>query len=224
MLPGGLAHFCLIDSAGAVIENRLFLRMEVAMAAGLPSDAETIRKYSIGFMIYGAALILLGAIAIIAPVVATLTAGVLIGWLLLASGVFGLIAIFRAGASSPGFWWNLLTDILYLLAGAALLWNPIAGALTLTIILAAYLLATGFTKIVLALGYRATIPGAWGWMLISALIDIVLGLMIVFGLPGTSLWVLGLLIGINLLFTGVAVLVAAVSCRHLARGASSHTA
>jgi uncharacterized membrane protein HdeD (DUF308 family) len=169
-------------------------------------------------MIYGIVLILMGAIAIIAPGVATLAASVLIGWLLLISGVFGLIAAFWAGISAPGFWWHLLTAVLYLLAGTALLWDPFAGALTLTIILAAYLLATGVTKIVLSLRYRPALPRAWGWVLVSALIDIVLGLLIVSGLPGTSLWVLGLLIGINLLFTGVALVVTALHFRKSARG------
>ena len=188
------------------------------MPVGLPMNAETIRRYSTWFMIYGIVLILMGAIAIIAPGVATLAASVLIGWLLLISGVFGLIAAFWAGISAPGFWWHLLTAVLYLLAGTALLWDPFAGALTLTIILAAYLLATGVTKIVLSLRYRPALPRAWGWVLVSALIDIVLGLLIVSGLPGTSLWVLGLLIGINLLFTGVALVVTALHFRKSARG------
>lgn len=190
------------------------------MPIAMPMNAETIRKYSTWFMIYGIALILLGAIAIIAPGFATLAASVLLGWLLLISGVFGVVAALWAGASAPGFWWHLLTAVLYLLAGIALLWHPVAGALTLTIILAAYLLAAGITKIVLAFRYRRALPAAWGWVLVSALVDIALGLLIVSGLPGSSPWVLGLLIGIDLLFTGVALVVAAVHWRRLAPAGS----
>jgi len=186
------------------------------MPVGLPTDAETIRKYSTWFTIYGIAMIILGALAVFAPNVATFAAEILIGWLLIASGVFGLIAVLTAGSSAPGYWWNLLTAIVYLLAGVALLWHPTAGVLTLTIILAAYLLATGIAKIVLALGYRQAVPGAWGWMLVSALIDIALGVLIVSGLPGTAVWVLGLLIGINLLFTGIALTMVALAVRSLA--------
>jgi uncharacterized membrane protein HdeD (DUF308 family) len=194
------------------------------MAAVLPIDAETIRKHRTWFIVYGIALILLGAFAIFAPGVATLAAEILIGWLLLAGGIVGAIAVFTAGRSAPGFWSHLLTAILYGLAGIALLWHPIAGALTLTIILAAYLLATGVTKIVIAIGYRQTLPKAWGWMLFSALLDAALGFMIFVGLPGTTFWVLGLLVGINLLFTGVALLVAALNSENLAPGGASRPA
>lgn len=186
------------------------------MPVGLPTDAETIRKYSIWFTVYGVVLIVLGALAILAPNVATFAAEFLIGWLLVVSGVFGLIAVLRAGSSAPGFLWSLLTAIVYLLAGVALLWHPVAGTITLTIILVAYLLATGIAKIVLALGYKEAIPNAWVWMLVSALVDIALGVLIVSGLPGTATWVLGLLIGINLLFTGIAMTMVAIAVRSLA--------
>lgn len=195
------------------------------MPIGLGMDAETIRKYSTWFMVYGIALILLGAIAIIAPGFATLAASVLLGWLLLIGGVFGVIAAFSAGTSAPGSWWHLLTAALYLLAGIALLWAPVAGALTLTIILAAYLLAAGVAKVVLAFRYRPSLPGTWAWMLVTGLIDIALGLLIASGLPGSALWVLGLMIGIDLLFSGVALVAAAIHFRRLARAeTASHGA
>jgi uncharacterized membrane protein HdeD (DUF308 family) len=187
--------------------------MEATMPAGLPKEPETIHKYTTWFLIYGIALILLGAAAIIAPGIATLAAATLIGWLLFASGIIGLVAVFRAGTSAPGFSWKILTAIIFLLAGTALLWNPIVGALTFTLILAAFLLAMGITKFVTALGYRKTIPQAWGWMLFSAAIDGALGVLIVSGLPGTTVWILGLLVGINLLFTGTALVAAAIAVR-----------
>lgn len=190
------------------------------VAVGLPSDPETLRKFRLWFKIYGVVLILLGLGAILVPGIATLAIEILVGWLLVASGIFGLISVFQAGSASPGFWWNLLTAILFLLAGGVLLWNPIAGALTLTIVLAAYMLATGFTKIVMAFNYRSAIPQAWGWVLFSAIVDIALGLIIVAGLPGSAIWVIGLLVGINLLFTGVALLVSAYCCLNPDRSTS----
>ncbi len=132
------------------------------MPAGMPRDAAILRKYSTWFLIYGILLIVLGALAIAAPGVAALTVSLLIGWLLIAGGAFGLVMTFSAGAAAPGFWWHLLTSIVYLLAGIALLASPVAGAITLTIVLAAYLLAGGATRILLAFGYRRDIPGAWG--------------------------------------------------------------
>jgi uncharacterized membrane protein HdeD (DUF308 family) len=187
--------------------------MEAAMpVAAFSVDPETLRKFKLWFKIYGVILILLGAAAIILPGIATLATTITVGWLLIAGGIFGLISVFQAGSQSPGFWWNLLTAIVCVLAGAVLLWNPIAGVLTLTIILAAYFLANGVTKGIMAFHYRSVIPKAWGWMLFSAVVDIILGVIIIAELPGSAVWVLGLLVGINLLFTGVALISAAIHC------------
>ena len=186
------------------------------MSITLPAEASTLRKYSTWFVLYGVAMILLGLFAIAAPGIATLAVELTIGWLLLLGGASALVAVFSAGRTAPGFWWNLLTAIIYILAGLALLTRPVAGTITLTIILAAYLLASGVIHIVLAVGYRQEIPGAWGWMLLSAVVDIVLALIIISGMPGTAVWVLGLLVGINLLMLGIAVVMAALSVRKIA--------
>lgn len=193
------------------------------MPTTVPMEAQTIRKHSTWFTIYGIALIVLGVLAILMPGIATLATSIFVGWLLLAGGVFGLVSVIQTGKSAPGFWWNLLTAVLFLLAGASVLWNPVASVVTLTIILAAYLLATGVMKVLVAFGYRDAIPGAWLWMLASAIIDIVLGVLIVAGLPGTAVWVIGLMVGINLVFTGVALAVAANVCRSMTRTGASGT-
>ena len=106
------------------------------------------------------------------------------------------------GTSAPGFWWNLLTATVYVLAGLALLTRPLAGVITLTIILAAYLLAGGVMRIMLAFGYRDRHPRRLGLGAASGIVDIVLAFIIMSGLPGTATWVLGLLVGINLLMMG----------------------
>ena len=180
------------------------------MPVAFSVDPETLRKFKLWFKIYGVILILLGAASIILPGIATLATTITVGWLLIAGGIFGLISVFQSGTSSPGFWWNLLTALVCVLAGGVILFNPIKGVLTLTIVLAAYLLATGVTKGLMAFHYRNVIPRAWLWMLFSALVDIALGIIIVAGLPGSAIWVLGLLVGINLLFTGVALITAAI--------------
>lgn len=185
------------------------------MPAVIVFDAESLRKHTTWFTIYGVVLALLGAAAIIMPGIATLATTILLGWLLLASGVIALIAVFSAGTSVPGFWWNLLTAIVYLLAGASLLWSPIAGVITLTIFLAAYFLATGVTKFIAAMAYRRDIPAAWGWVLFSAVVDIALAFLIFTGLPASATWVLGLMVGINLLMGGIALIVAANCTRKM---------
>jgi uncharacterized membrane protein HdeD (DUF308 family) len=195
--------------------------MEAAMPTELTAseirfDADTLRKYSTWFTIYGVVMALLGILAIAMPVVATLATSIFIGWLLVVGGVLGLYAVYSAGKDAPGFWWNLITAILYLAAGIVLLGNPVTGALSLTLVLAAYLLAGGVAKIVLGFQHKREIPQAWLWVLFSGLVDIVLGFLIIMGLPATAFWAIGLLVGINLLMMGVAFVVTALSCKKMA--------
>lgn len=185
-------------------------------AAEIRFDADTLRKYSTWFTIYGVVIALLGIVAIAMPVIATLATSIFVGWLLIAGAVFGLYAVYAAGRDAPGFWWNLITALLYLAAGIMLLVNPVTGALSLTIVLGAYLLAGGVAKIVLGFQHKRDIPQAWLWILFSGLVDIVLAFLIVMGLPGTAFWAIGLLVGINLLMMGVAIVFSALSCRKMA--------
>lgn len=185
-------------------------------ASEIRFDADTLRKYSTWFMIYGVVITLLGILAIAMPMIATLATSIFIGWLLVASAVFGIYAVYAAGKDAPGFWWNLITALLYLAAGIMLLANPVVGALSLTIVLAAYLLAGGVAKIVLGFQHKKDIPNAWLWILFSGLVDIVLAFLIFQGLPSTAFWAIGLLVGINLVMMGVALVVTALSCKKMA--------
>lgn len=183
------------------------------MPIGLPADAEQLRGHTTWFIVYGFVMCLFGIFAIALPGVATLAVELTIGWLLLLGGGVGLVAAISSGRSAPGFWWNLITVVVCVLAGLSLLFRPVSGVITLTIILAAYLLASGIGHIMIALGYRRDIPNAWMWMLITGIIDIVLALIIMSGMPGTASWVLGLMVGINMLMTGVALIVSALAVR-----------
>lgn len=183
----------------------------------LTMDAEALKKYRLWYMIYGLILIALGLFAIAMPYVATIAVELTVGWLLVIGGVLGLIASFSGGQSAPGFWWNLLIAILSLLAGVALLWHPVAGTVTLTLILVAYLISGGVAKALMAVNMRNPLPRAWGWMLFSALVDIGLAVLIMSGWPGTAGWVIGLFVGINLLMTGVALVVASIYSRDITR-------
>jgi uncharacterized membrane protein HdeD (DUF308 family) len=199
--------------------------MPVALtAADIRFDPDTLRKYSTWFTIYGVVITLMGVLAIAMPVIATLATSIFIGWLLVASAVFGLYAVYSAGKDAPGFWWNLITALLYLAAGILLLINPITGALSLTIVLMAYLLAGGVAKLVLGFQHKKDIPNAWLWILFSGLVDIVLAFLIFQGLPGTAFWAIGLLVGINLVMMGIAIIFTAQSCKKMASTKEGTTA
>ncbi len=173
------------------------------------SFVETMRQHRVLFLVEGIALLVLGILAVLAPMLATVAATLFFGWILLLSGLIGLITTIRA-RRAPGFGWSLLSAIVGLAAGVYLLLLPVPGAVSLTLVLTAFLLLEGAASILFALEHRRGLSGRWGWMLASGILDIALGAIILSGLPGSALWVLGLLVGINLLFGGWALIAMAL--------------
>ena len=181
--------------------------------AGFPATiAQSIREHWVLFLIEGIVLVVLGALAILVPPLATLAATILFGWLLLISGVVGLITTFMA-RGAPGFGWSLLSAVVGIAAGVLLLLWPANGAFSLTILMIAFFLIEGIATIMFALDHRRQLTGRWGWMLTSGIIDIILAAIVFVGLPGTAFWALGLLLGINLIFGGTALIFMALGAR-----------
>jgi uncharacterized membrane protein HdeD (DUF308 family) len=138
---------------------------------------------------------------------------ILLGWLFLISGIAGLALTFWA-REMPGFWWSLISAALAVLAGIVLLAQPAQGTLTLTIVVGAYFLAEGVATIMYALEHRRELSGRWSWMLIAGLMDLLIAFIIITGLPGSALWAIGLLVGINLLFGGATLIGMALAARN----------
>jgi uncharacterized membrane protein HdeD (DUF308 family) len=166
------------------------------------------------YLIEGIILMVLGAAAIIVPQVATLTVTIFVGWLFLISGLVGLYMTFRI-RGIPGFWWSLLSAILAIVVGALLIINPVRGAFSLTFVLIAFFVLEGILSVMFALEHRKELPRAWGWMLASGIVDLALATIIFAGLPGTAIWAIGLLAGINLTFGGVAMAMMALQARKI---------
>lgn len=179
--------------------------------AGLPARA-AIRRHWILFMIPGVLMVILGLLAAAAPIMATLFVETFAGWMFLTGGFVGLAALFTA-KDVPGFVWTLLGAVLAILIGAFLVWRPLVGVLTLTIALAGYFAAHGITQIVTAIAHRDVVVPSWPWMAVSGVADLILAAIVVAGWPGTSVWVLGLLVGISLALSGAALVMTAVTCR-----------
>jgi uncharacterized membrane protein HdeD (DUF308 family) len=175
------------------------------------------------FLFQGAIMIILGVVAVAAPVAATIAIDLYIGWLLLISGIVGLVALFSA-KDIPAFLWNLITAALSLAVGALLIWKPVEGALSLTILLTAFFIAEGIFQIAGSIAYRDVMGGSWLWMLVSGISDLVLAAVIILGWPLTAIWVLGLLVGINLITSGWAIVMAAIAGRGVARAGGSPAA
>ena len=172
------------------------------------------------FIFQGAVMIILGVLAVVAPVVATITIDLYIGWLFLFSGMVGLVAMLSAD-DLPAFLWSLLTAALSIVVGVLLLWKPAEGAVSLTLVLTALFIAEGLFQIVTSIAYRAVIPGSWGWMLVSGIVDLALAAMIIAGWPMSATWTLGLIVGINLLTSGWAIVMTAIVGRNFVKSATT---
>ncbi len=164
----------------------------------------------------GVVMIILGILAVAAPVIATITIDIYIGWLFLFSGVIGLIALFSAH-DIPAFLWSLITAALSVVLGVLLIWKPVEGALSLTFILTAFFIVEGVFQIATSLAYRNLLPGTWGWMLASGVSDLALVAVIVLGWPASGVWVLGLLVGFNLIMSGWAIVMAGLAGREMTK-------
>src|SRR5580698_157427 len=172
-----------------------------------------VREHWKAFLFEGILLVILGLAAITVPPLAGLAVTIFLGWMFLVSGIAGLAATFWA-RQMPGFWWSLISAALAVLAGLVLLARPMQGVLTLTIVVGAYFLAEGVATIMYALEHRRELSERWSWMLFAGLLDILIAAMIIAGLPGSAEWVIGLLVGINLLFGGASLIGVALAARN----------
>jgi len=174
--------------------------------------AQSIREHWVLFLIEGIVLVVLGLLAIVIPPLGTIGFTIIIGWLFLISGIVGLVTTFWA-RHAPGFWWSLLSAVLAIAAGIVVLVDPLRGAFTLTLLLIVFFTIEGVLTIMYALEHKKDLSGRWGWMLTSGIIDLILAAIILAGLPGTAAWALGLLVGINMLFGGTALIAMAMHAR-----------
>jgi len=185
--------------------------------------SRTLHEHWLMFLIEGILLVVLGVIAILVPVIATLWFTLVIGWLFLISGVVGLFTTFMA-RHAPGFWWSLLSAVLGIVAGILVLARPVIGAFSLTYLLIAFFTIEGVASIMYALEHKKELSGRWAWMLVSGIIDLILAVIILAGLPETATWALGLLVGINMLFGGSSMIAIALHARGSAPPAASASA
>jgi uncharacterized membrane protein HdeD (DUF308 family) len=155
------------------------------------------------FIALGVLLIVVGLVGIALPLLTTIAAKIFVGWLFLIGGIGQIVHAFSV-KSWGGFFWNLLVGALYVLAGGWLAFFPLTGIITLTVFLALTLIIEGGMKFALGFGVRP--QAGWVWVMVSGAIAVVLGLLLLAGLPGTAAWAIGLMVGINLLMSGISFL------------------
>ncbi|NJO32120.1 MAG: HdeD family acid-resistance protein [Rhodospirillales bacterium] len=183
---------------------------------------DEMRTYRVLLLVQGVIMMGLGVIAILWPQISTVAVDFYVGWLFLLSGISGIVTMFLV-PSIPAFLWSLLTAALSLIVGVLLLWHPVEGTVSLTLVLIAFFMVEGVLQIVAAIRHRDAFPESWGWMVMSGIADLVLAWLIISGWPGTASWALGLVVGVNLITSGLAITMAAVAARGLVEPMASGT-
>jgi uncharacterized membrane protein HdeD (DUF308 family) len=167
------------------------------------------------FLALGIVLLLAGIAAIAFPLLSTIAAKIALGWIFLAGGAVLIIHGFSI-KEWRGFLLGLLIGLLYLVAGGWLAFFPFTGIVTLTILLAALFLAEGVLEAIMAVRVRP--HEGWGWLLLSGLVAIAVGVLIAYELPSSATWAIGLLAGVNMLSTGASFVVLALAGRRIGQG------
>lgn len=186
--------------------EKIFYKDSQAIKA---SDLEEIRKNQGWFFALGIALVALGALALGSSVFTTFASIIFFGWLLLIGGLIQAIhALWTRSWSS--FFLNLMLGILNFVAGGIMISKPAVGVLSLTLLLAAFFVAGGLVRIITSLVMR---PHQWGWLLLNGIITLILGILIGAEWPLSSLWVIGLFVGIDLILAGWSFIALALEAR-----------
>jgi uncharacterized membrane protein HdeD (DUF308 family) len=175
--------------------------LEAAAAAMREAMRETVKKYSLWYLLQGVLMIVAGILALVYPLVASVAMVFLLGWILIISGVLQGIGLIGA-RDVPHYWLSLISAVLAIVIGLLLLRQPDSGLLVMTVLLIVYFMVEGISKVIFALTIRP-FPN-WGWVLASGIVGIVLAVYLWANMPVSSEWVLGILLGILLVSEGVA--------------------
>jgi len=152
------------------------------------------------FLFLGIAMVVLGIIAIFSAFAFTLGTVMVLGGLLVVAAIAEFIHAGTAAKQKHAFGWNIVSGVVYLITGLIMLFRPLLGALSLTLIIAGFLIISGVIRLINAYRHRA--DHNWGWLVVSGIIDIALGILIAAHWPATALWVIGLFVGIELIIYG----------------------
>jgi len=171
------------------------------------------------FLGLGILLMLLGAVCIIGDVTATFATVLFFGWLLLISGIVALVQAFSTRNWS-GFFLHLLSALFRGFTGYLLVRYPLAGAASLTLILASFFVVTGIFR---AIGAGTMKFPRWGWAVFSGIVSLVLGVMLLVQMPVSSIWFIGFAIGVDLIFDGASLIGFGTAIRQvLPKSTASH--
>jgi uncharacterized membrane protein HdeD (DUF308 family) len=175
------------------------LLKEVSMAQN--TSVDIIRQGSTLSIVWGILLIVFGMVAIGSPFLAAVAVNIVIAWLIVLAGIVHIVLAFRTHGAGSVIW-KLLVGVAYLFFGGYLILHPLLGVASLTLILASLFLIEGILNIILFFKMRSL--GGSTWVLVDGIITLALGLMIYVQWPSSSLWAIGILVGVSMIISGVA--------------------
>jgi uncharacterized membrane protein HdeD (DUF308 family) len=164
------------------------------------TTAGALEKANRWSMVWGILMFVCGLLAIGLPLASSIGLVVILAWLILFAGVWHLIFAFHAH-SVGGVLWKVLLAVLYVIAGGYLLAHPLLGVVSLTLVLAIFFTLEGIVEIALYFGLRGVRHS--GWVLVDGIVTLILGILIWRQWPSSSVWVIGTLVGISLIFSGI---------------------
>jgi uncharacterized membrane protein HdeD (DUF308 family) len=192
------------------------MTLDQAAAAMREAMRQAVERHSNWYLIQGGLMVLAGIVALIFPVISSVAVVLMLGWLLIISGVFQGISLIGA-KNVPHFWLQLISVVLSLIVGFLFVTRPGEGLLSLTLLLIVFFMVAGISKVVFSLTIRP-FPN-WGWVLASGIVGIVLSLLLWSMLPVAAVWILGLFVGIQLICEGAAL---GYLAWHVKQGGTAH--
>jgi len=171
-------------------------------------------KKNSGLLIFlGIMTVIFGVVAIGSPLITGVAVVVFVGFLLLASGVARIVHALKSKQWGTGFWGTVI-GVLGVAAGLLMIFRPLVGLVTMTVLIAIYFLVDGISEIIAA--FKIKPDQGWGWVLFNGIIAVALGLMIWRQWPVSGRWAIGLLVGIHILITGWSMIILGTGARRVA--------
>ncbi len=179
------------------------------LSSGLP--VRGIARESVGWSIgFSVLLILLGLVALATPFIAGVVIETIVAWLLIFGGIGHFFLAWHVRGAGSHIW-EFLVGLAYIAAGVFLFLHPVAGLVSLTLFLGAYLLIKGIFELIAGFTVRGVAGG--GWIFVDAVVSIILAGFIWLHLPSAAEWVVGTLLGVAILFSGISRLALAIAAR-----------
>ncbi|MFO8024642.1 HdeD family acid-resistance protein [Thiohalophilus sp.] len=166
-------------------------------------NSAEIQKHRGWFIFLGGVMVLLGIAALLFPFAATLAGELALGVILLVAGIIGTVHALQV-RPWKGFWLSLLTALLTVIIGGLLVAFPMHGIMTVTLLITAMFLVSGVFRTILA--FQLKPYDAWGWILASGILALILGILVITQLPEAAFWLIGILVGVDFLFAGWAMI------------------